>query len=241
MIRCRDRGGAIPHLRVHQPEKGYRFSIDSVLLADFAAPYCGRSALDLGTGSGVVLLLLACRNDVLRKGVGVEIQPQLWEFACRNIGENGFGGRLSAVLGDFRDDIPGLSPRSVDLVVSNPPYRKIGEGRRNPDPRKDPCPRGAGSRWSAPRTAFRRCSPWASPQASGRRPSGSSTRTPTCRRTACWWREAGERRRSPPSCPPWSSIRPGGSTIRKSSGSSRVFSGGRKKAPGSPATRDPFP
>src|SRR3972149_4698673 len=134
MIRCRDRGGAIPHLRVHQPEKGYRFSIDSVLLADFAAPYCGRSALDLGTGSGVVLLLLACRNDVLRKGVGVEIQPQLWEFACRNIGENGFGGRLSAVLGDFRDDIPGLSPRSVDLVVSNPPYRKIGEGRRNPDP-----------------------------------------------------------------------------------------------------------
>ena len=137
MIRCRDRGGAIPHLRVHQPERGYRFSIDSVLLADFAAPYCGRSALDLGTGSGIVLLLLASRNDVLRKGVGVEIQPQLWEFACRNIGENGFGGRLSAVLGDFRDDIPGLSPRSVDLVVSNPPYRKIGEGRRNPDPRKE--------------------------------------------------------------------------------------------------------
>jgi tRNA1Val (adenine37-N6)-methyltransferase len=61
----------------------------------------------------------------------------LWEFACRNIEENGFGGRLSAVLGDFRDDIPALAHRAFDLVVSNPPYRKIGEGRRNPDPRKE--------------------------------------------------------------------------------------------------------
>jgi len=122
-----------PPLRVRQPEKGYRFSIDSVLLADFAAPHCGRSVLDLGTGSGVVLLLLASRCDVLEKGVGVEIQRTLWEFARRNIGENGFEGRLSAVLCDLRDDVPGLAPRSVDLVVSNPPYRKIGEGRRNPD------------------------------------------------------------------------------------------------------------
>ena len=123
--------------RVHQPEKGYRFSIDSVLLADFAAPHCGRSVLDLGTGSGIILLLLARRCDILKKGVGVEIQRTLWEFACRNIGENGFEGRLSAVLCDLRDDVPGLAPRSVDLVVSNPPYRKIGEGRRNPDLRKE--------------------------------------------------------------------------------------------------------
>jgi len=137
MNRCRDREGTIPSLRIRQPEKGYRFSIDSVLLADFAARYCGGSALDLGTGSGVVLLLLAARCGRLRHGVGVEIQPALWEFACRNIEENGFGGRLSAVLGDLRDDIPALAHRSFDLVVSNPPYRKIGEGRRNPDPRKE--------------------------------------------------------------------------------------------------------
>jgi tRNA1(Val) A37 N6-methylase TrmN6 len=137
MKRCRDRGRVAFPFRVHQPEKGYRFSIDSVLLADFAAPHCGRSVLDLGTGSGIILLLLARRCDILKKGVGVEIQRTLWEFACRNIGENGFEGRLSAVLCDLRDDVPGLAPRSVDLVVSNPPYRKIGEGRRNPDPRKE--------------------------------------------------------------------------------------------------------
>jgi tRNA1Val (adenine37-N6)-methyltransferase len=137
MKRCRDREGAISPIRIRQPGRGYRFSIDSVLLADFSAPYCGGSVLDLGTGSGVVLLLLAGRCETLRRGVGVEIQPALWEFASRNIEENGFGGRLSVVLGDFRDDIPALAPRSFDLVVSNPPYRKIGEGRRNPDPRKE--------------------------------------------------------------------------------------------------------
>ncbi len=137
MKRCRDRGDAIPPIRVRQPEKGYRFSIDSVLLADFASPYCGRSVLDLGTGSGVVLLLLARRCGLLERGVGVEIQRTLWEYACRNIRENGFGERLSAIRGDLREEIPGLVPRSFDLVVANPPYRRVGEGRRNPDPRKE--------------------------------------------------------------------------------------------------------
>jgi tRNA1Val (adenine37-N6)-methyltransferase len=137
MKRCRDKGKSILPFRVDQPENGYRFSIDSVLLADFAAALCGRSVLDLGTGSGVVLLLLARRCDTLKKGVGVEIQRRLWEFACRNIEENRLQGRLSATLCDFREDVPGLSPKSFDLVVANPPYRKLGEGRRNPDPGKE--------------------------------------------------------------------------------------------------------
>lgn len=137
MKRCRNRGDAIPPFRIRQPETGYRFSIDSVLLADFAVPYCRGSVLDLGTGSGVVLLLLARRCGALKQGAGVEIQRSLWEFACRNIEENGFSDRLRAVLGDLREPLPGLSAGSFDLVVSNPPYRKIGEGRRNPDPRKE--------------------------------------------------------------------------------------------------------
>lgn len=67
----------------------------------------------------------------------MEIQRPLWESARRNIEENGLGDRLTAVLGDLRDDVPGLSSRSFDLVVANPPYRKIGVGRRNPDPGKE--------------------------------------------------------------------------------------------------------
>jgi len=130
----RDRPGFFAIL---QPAGGYRFSIDAVLLADFAAAVRCRTVLDLGTGSGIVLLLLARLRPELRCGVGVEIQRELWEFARRNIEENGLAGTLSAVHGDFREAQPGLSPGAFDLVVSNPPFRRLGEGRRNPDPRKE--------------------------------------------------------------------------------------------------------
>lgn len=129
--------GIFSSLSVRQPRCGYRFSIDSVLLADFAAGHCGERVLDLGTGSGVILLLLAERCRVLREGVGVEIQEELWRAAAENIEENGLSGRLSARRGDFREKIPGLRAGSFDLVVSNPPFRRIGEGRRNPDRRRE--------------------------------------------------------------------------------------------------------
>jgi tRNA1(Val) A37 N6-methylase TrmN6 len=122
---------------VRQPARGYRFSVDAVLLADFAAADCGRTALDLGTGSGIVLLLLARMRKALRRGVGVEIQRDLWELARRNIEENGLAGRLSAVHGDFREPLPAIPLRAFDLVVSNPPFRPLGGGRRNPDPQKE--------------------------------------------------------------------------------------------------------
>lgn len=169
MTRCRDRGGAIPPLRVRQPEKGYRFSIDSVLLADFAADYCGERALDLGTGSGVILLLLAGIRGDLREGVGVEIQEGLWRAAAENIVENGLSGRLSARLGDFRERVPGLRAGSFHLVVSNPPFRRVGEGRRNPDRGKEiarhevactfPELFAAARRYLAPRGTFAMVSP----------------------------------------------------------------------------------
>jgi len=124
-------------LSIRQPARGYRFSIDAVLLADFAAEYCDRTVLDLGTGCGIVLLLLARMRPSLRRGIGVEVQRELWEFARRNIEENGFGEVLAAVHGDFREPQPGLSPGAFDLVVCNPPFRRLGEGRRNPDPQKE--------------------------------------------------------------------------------------------------------
>ncbi len=128
---------AFASLAVRQPRRGYRFSVDSVLLADFAVPLCGASALDLGTGSGIVLLLLARLCPALARGVGVELQPELFECARANIEANGLSGRLAAVLGDFRGEIRGAPAGSFDLVVSNPPYRPVGEGRRNPDPQKE--------------------------------------------------------------------------------------------------------
>ncbi len=138
MSGSRDRDGAHRRERfaswiVHQPVSGYRFSIDSVLLADFAAQDVGPSVLDLGTGAGILLLLLARLVPGLRDGVGVEIQQALWECADRNFRENGLSGRLAAVRGDYREPLPGIAPGSFSLVIANPPYRRLGAGRRNPD------------------------------------------------------------------------------------------------------------
>jgi len=133
----RPSGGIFSSLSLRQPRGGYRFSIDSVLLADFAAARCGERVLDLGTGSGVILLLLARRCGVLREGIGIEIQEELWRAAVENIEASGLSGRLFARRGDFREDLPGLRTGSFDLVVSNPPFRRVGEGRRNPDRRKE--------------------------------------------------------------------------------------------------------
>jgi tRNA1Val (adenine37-N6)-methyltransferase len=72
----------------------------------------------------------------MSRGVGVELQPELLEFARANIEANGLSGRLSALSGDLREKVPGVPARSFDLVVSNPPYRPVGEGRRNPDCQK---------------------------------------------------------------------------------------------------------
>jgi len=124
-------------LILRQPERGYRFSIDSVILAGFAAHYCRGSVLDLGTGCGVLLLLLSRLCPRLVSGTGVDLQEDLLDFARRNFRDNCPDGRLSAVRGDFRGEIPGIEPGSFDLVVSNPPYGRAGHGRRNPDPGKE--------------------------------------------------------------------------------------------------------
>jgi len=124
-------------LSIRQPEKGYRFSIDSVLLAGFAAQFCRGSVLDLGTGCGVLLLLLSRLSGEMSFGVGVELQEELFECAWDNFLNNGpykpEGSTLQAVQGDFREMLPEIVPGSFDLVVSNPPYVRVGDGRRNPD------------------------------------------------------------------------------------------------------------
>jgi len=130
-------GADVPRLVILQPEGGYRFSIDSVVLAGFAAPFCRGRVLDLGTGCGILLLLLSRLAPGMRSGIGVDLQGGLLGFARRNFRDNCPDGRLAAVQGDFREEIPGVGPGTFDLVVSNPPYGRAGHGRRNPDPGKE--------------------------------------------------------------------------------------------------------
>ncbi len=110
-------------IRVLQPKRGYRFSIDAPLLADFIRPRPDDEALELGTGSGIIALLLSVKP--IRKITAVEIQEGLADLARRNVELNGLGGRIEIVRADWRAFEPG---RTFDLVFSNPPYIKRSTG-----------------------------------------------------------------------------------------------------------------
>ncbi len=120
-------------IRVRQRGTGYRFSIDAALLALHAEPGKGERVLDIGTGCGIIPLLLAHRHPEAGTITGVEVQPALAALAGRNVRENGMENRIRIVC----QDAATLSGRSLgapfDLAVTNPPYRKADSGRINPD------------------------------------------------------------------------------------------------------------
>jgi len=122
-------------LKILQPRKGYRFSLDSVLLAGLTQVRRRDRVVDLGTGCGVVPLLLAFRGAVAHL-TGVEIQPSLAALARRNVELNGLSRHVEIVEGDLRLIQRHHVPGPVSLVLSNPPYREIASGRVNPDREK---------------------------------------------------------------------------------------------------------
>src|SRR5687767_11651392 len=85
-------------IRLYQPARGFRASLDPVLLAAFVTPPCGRF-LDIGCGTGALSFLLLAR-DPGASGVGVEIQPRLAALAERGRVSNDFGGRFEVRCGD---------------------------------------------------------------------------------------------------------------------------------------------
>jgi len=123
-------------LIVRQEQKGYRFSLDAVLLAGLTSIRKEDRVIDLGAGCGVIPLVLAYRKKTERKIVGVEIQPELAELAARNVNENNFDDRIEIHQLDLREVSSRFKTGSFDLALSNPPYRKPGTGRINPDRQK---------------------------------------------------------------------------------------------------------
>ena len=122
--------------RIIQDSEGFCFGMDAVLLANYALPAVreGSQLLDLGTGTGVIPLLLSAKTKA-RRLYGLEIQKSAADLAERSAALNGQEGRIQILRGDIRQirDFP-LSSR-MDLVLSNPPYlksgiRSKGEGRQ---------------------------------------------------------------------------------------------------------------
>ena len=119
-------------IQVRQSRSGYRFSIDAVILACHIAPYAEGTVLDLGTGCGIIPLILAYQNSKVRI-YGIEIQEGLADIAGINVKENCMEDRITILCRDMKTLRRDMIPNPTDLVVSNPPYRKIRSGRINPN------------------------------------------------------------------------------------------------------------
>lgn len=117
-------------LRVRQDATGYRFSLDAVLLAGYVRPEVRNTVVDLGTGCGIIPLILCYRYPTIRV-CGVEIQPGLAENAGRNVIENRMVDRIKILCQDMKTLVPGQLDAPADIVVSNPPFRKPATGRLN--------------------------------------------------------------------------------------------------------------
>ena len=114
-------------LRLIQHHRGYRFSIDPVLLADFVTITAGDRVIDLGCGGGIISLLLA-RWTAAQQIVRIELQPAQVHRAQRNVILNGLEAKVEIHQGDLRElteNCFGL----FDRVVSNPPFRAPQSGQ----------------------------------------------------------------------------------------------------------------
>lgn len=119
-------------LKVCQSRHGYRFSEDAPILAFHAVP-CkpDERILDLGTGCGIMPLVTAFRYPEVRI-TAVEIQAELAALARNNVKENGFLSRITVIEGDFLQLPSDQIGPPMDMVISNPPYRRPHAGRISP-------------------------------------------------------------------------------------------------------------
>ena len=120
-------------LSLIQSKGGYRFSADAILLSEFVTIRPGDVVIDLGTGCGVILLMLLLTKPA-GHAFGLEIQEELADQAARNALLNGFADRVEIIVGDIKS--PPMALKSADVIICNPPYRRLKSGRINPDPRR---------------------------------------------------------------------------------------------------------
>jgi len=119
-------------LSILQSRAGYRFSLDALLLGHFVQIRARDKIADLGTGNGVIALLLATLRPTAQV-VGIEIQEAMVTRAIRNAKLNRLHQRVEIVQGDVRSINDIFPAESFDVAVCNPPYRGLKSGRINPD------------------------------------------------------------------------------------------------------------
>ena len=118
--------------QIIQNENGFCFGMDAVLLSGFARVKKGEQALDLGTGTGIIPILLEAKTEG-RHFTGLEIQETSADMAQRSVCLNDLQEKVSIVQGDIKSATELFGKGSMDVVTSNPPYMTGQHGLVNPD------------------------------------------------------------------------------------------------------------
>lgn len=122
-------------LKIIQNSKKFCFGMDAVLLSGFANAKEGEKVLDMGTGTGIIPILMSAKTQAGHL-TGLEIQPESADMARRSVEYNDLQEKIDIVLGDIKDASKVFGASSFDVVTTNPPYMIANHGLSNPDEAK---------------------------------------------------------------------------------------------------------
>lgn len=118
------------HYRIIQDPGRFCFGMDAVLLSGFAKAKQGDRVLDLGTGTGIIPILMEAKTSA-KNLVGLEIQPDSADMARRSVRLNGLEKKIEIITGDIKEAESLFGAASFDVVTSNPPYMTEHHGITN--------------------------------------------------------------------------------------------------------------
>ena len=118
--------------RIIQNEEKFCFGMDAVLLSGFAKVKPGEQVLDLGTGTGIIPILLEAKTEASHI-TALEIQEESADMARRSVALNGLSEKISVVTGDIKEASTLFGKAVFDVVTTNPPYMNDRHGLKNPD------------------------------------------------------------------------------------------------------------
>ncbi len=127
------------HISIYQYTDGFSYGTDAVLLSAFVKAKKGQVGVELGTGTGIIPILITYRNEI-KKIFAFEIQKDYYDLAKENVALSSMSDRIEVI----HDDLKNITPyylreygvESVDFVFSNPPYMKMTSGYLNESERK---------------------------------------------------------------------------------------------------------
>lgn len=119
-------------LKLIQNPSGFCFGVDAVFLSDFVKVKPGETVLDMGTGNGIIPVLLSAKTRG-KKFTGLEIQVDTADMARRSVEYNHLEDRIEIVTGDIKEAAEIFKPAFFDVITTNPPYMLAQHGQRNPD------------------------------------------------------------------------------------------------------------